>query len=123
MRASEDDLKFYDNIIKEQVKLGFVEEVPQIFPKTGNIHYLAHRGVKRDSETTPLRVVYDCSAKSDKDKPSLNECLYVGPNLINNLSSIILRFRLGNYAITGDIKKAFLCIGIREYDRDATRFL
>ena len=97
LRASEADLKFYDNIIKEQVKLVFVEEVPQIFPNTGNVHYLAHRGVKRDSATTPLRIVYDCSAKSGKDKPSLNECLYAGPNLINDLSSIILRFRLINY--------------------------
>ena len=64
LRASEADLKFYDDIIKEQVKLGFVEEVPQIFSTTCNINYLSYRGVERDSETTPLRAVYDCRAKS-----------------------------------------------------------
>lgn len=123
LRNNQKNLQCYNSIINEQLKLGFIEEVADVFADSDNIHYLAHRAVERESGTTPLRVVYDCSAKPNKNKPSLNECLYAGPNLINDLSSILLRFRVGKFAATSDIKKAFLCVGLKENDRDATRFL
>ena len=40
-----------DDIIHDQLKAGFIEELTEQFPRTGNVHYLAHRGVKRDSST------------------------------------------------------------------------
>ena len=54
-------LECYDNIIKEQLKLNFIEEVenPMISPNT---HYLPHHAVKKESSTTPIRIVYNCSA-------------------------------------------------------------
>lgn len=123
LRKNPDDLKCYDSIINEQLSLGFIEEVTNVKPTSNTVHYLAHRGIKRDSETTPLRIVFDCSAKPNKNKPSLNECLYSGPNLINDLTKILLRFRLDEYAATSDIKKAFLNVGLQEQDRNCTRFL
>ena len=39
-------------------------------------HYLPHYGViKSDRETTKRRTVIDASAKTDKNKPSLNDIL------------------------------------------------
>ena len=54
---------------------------------------------------------------------SLNELLYPGPSLLPLLCDILLRFRLGRYAITSDIKQAFLQIQLNILHRDFTRFL
>ncbi|VDI25013.1 Hypothetical predicted protein [Mytilus galloprovincialis] len=43
------------------------------------------------------------------------------PNL-NDLVGILLRFRLHQFAVTTDIEKAFLNVGLETQDRDVTRF-
>ncbi|XP_065927673.1 uncharacterized protein [Magallana gigas] len=68
-----DMLKTYDNIIKEQEKCGFIEKVEQEGPG-GQVHYIPHHLVKKDSSTTPNRIVYDCSCKLSGSL-SLNDCL------------------------------------------------
>ena len=123
LRDCEKDLLHYDQIIKDQLAAGFIEDVSDHASDSGKVHYLAHRGVKKDeSSSTPLRIVYDCSANT-KNNPSLNDCLYSGPNLINNLPDILLRIRIGTYAASSDIKKAFLNLRLNNSDRDSTRFL
>ena len=52
-------LKLYKNIIKEQERRGFIQKVDDT-PTTSDVHYLSHHAVKKDSQTTPIRVVYDC---------------------------------------------------------------
>jgi len=114
-------LQKYNNIISEQLHRDFIERVstPEV---TGQTHYIPHHGVKKNSITTPIRIVYDCSCRQSKDHPSLNDCLLTGPHFLNDLCSIILRFRIHNYAISTDIEKAFLHIHLHESDRDYTRF-
>ena len=55
--------------------------------------------------------------------PSLNDCLEVGPPLINNLCSILIRFRIHKYGVVTDIEKAFLYVKLHNDDQDFTRFL
>ena len=100
-------LKLYDDLIREQEKLGFIEKVYEnaVVPNKSKVHYLPHHPVHKDSLTTPIRIVYDCSAKASKHSPSLNDCLYTGPNLINNLVGFLLRFRLGKVACISDVEK------------------
>ena len=121
LRKNPVDLEFYNEIINNQLSSGFIEEVTDL-NSSDKVHYLAHRHVKKDSLTTPLRIVYDCSAKIN-GHPSLNDCLYAGPNLINDLISILIRFRFDRYVGVSDIRKAFLNVGLNEADRDSTRFL
>ena len=76
-------------------------------------HYILHHLVYKESATTPVRTVYDCSC-SVGDNPSLNDCLNVGSRLANNLLEILLRFRLHDVGLVSDIEKAFLNIELEE---------
>ena len=101
-----------------------IEEVPSDqIDSTHPTFYLPHRPVlKPDSVSTKIRPVFDASA-SGSNSVSLNECLYVGPNLLTDLVAILIRFRRWPVAVSGDIKKAFLQIEVNESDRDVHRFL
>jgi len=52
------------------------------------------------------RVVYDASAKI-KNYPSLNECMYRGPLLLENLRRLLLDFRFYKIVLIADIQRAF----------------
>ena len=116
-------LKKYDDVIKDQIKQGIIEEVPDL-PTGERIHFLPHHPVIRENaESTKVRVVYDGSAKERKGDKSLNECLYTGPSLLPMLHDVLLRFRMFPVALVGDIKSAFHQILVDEKDRDSMRFL
>ena len=115
-------LKEYDNIIQEQRKNGIVEIVPETEDQTleegklstRRIHYSPHHAVvRRDRETTKVRIVYDGSAKNCKDERSLNDCLEVGENYIPHIFEMLTRFRWNLVALTADIEKAFLMVRIK----------
>jgi hypothetical protein len=111
----------YDDIIREQLDQGIIERAP--IEASGKEHYLPHKGVvKQSAETTKLRIVFDASAKESSEQPSLNECLYPGPPLQNQLWNILVRARFYPILSTSDIEKAFLQIRIREQERDSLRF-
>ncbi|XP_065064703.1 uncharacterized protein LOC135690935 [Rhopilema esculentum] len=124
LKGNPELLSEYDNIFKEQLNNGIIEQVPVEEENQGNPHFMSHHGViRRDRETTKLRVVFDGSAKSHKEALSLNECLELGDNYMPPLFDTLLRFRSHAIAITADIEKAFLQIEIDDKDRDALRFL
>ncbi|XP_065180252.1 uncharacterized protein LOC135810689 [Sycon ciliatum] len=114
----------YQAVFAEQLTLGIIEPVAQSDPNAmGKAHYLPHHPVVRnDKKTTKVRVVFDASAKTCQG-PSLNECLYSGPAMTENILDIIIRFRHHRVAVVGDIEKAFLMVELAESDRNAVRFL
>ncbi|XP_028403430.1 uncharacterized protein LOC114526129 [Dendronephthya gigantea] len=115
----------YDNIFKEYEQQGIIERIPSddVAGKVGQVHYLPHRPVIRDDkETTKIRAVFDASCKTNSG-PSLNECLYAGPNLITKIFDILLRFRLNRIGILADIRQAFLNVAISPEHRTFLRFL
>ena len=84
-------------------------------------HYLAALLVERPGHpTTPLRRVWDASAKT-KTGVSLNKCLYSGPNLVPKLFNIVIRSRYFKYFLLGDISKAFLRLLLNEGFGDFVR--
>ena len=117
-----DHLQLYHQIIQDQVRANFIEEVPHAKP-TENSHYLPHHAVSKDSVTTPLRIVFNCSAKETSKSASLNDCLMTGPSLTEKIGDVLMKFRTGKFAYTADISKAFLRVGLQHEDRDFTRFL
>ena len=117
-------LEKYSKIIAEQERRGFIEKVPDAeFDSTKQVHYIPHHPVKKESSTTPIRIVYDCSCRQTQDSPSLNDCLQSTPPVLNKLTSILLRFRLHSYVVTTDIEKAFLDACFHADDGDVTRLL
>ena len=116
-------LKEYHMVMTEQLAEGILEEVLET-PTGEVIHYIPHQPVIRDqAESTKMRIVYDCSAKTHCQVPSLNDCLEIGPPLQPMLFDILHRNRLKMLCITGDIQKAFLQIKVDPRDRDALRLL
>ena len=114
----------YDRIIKDQLKKEIIEEVNDVTEEGCKKRYVPHHAViTPDRKTTKVRIVYDSSAKAKKGCKSLNECLYRGPVILEDLCGLLLRFRFYKVALTTDIEKAFLQVGLQPADRDVTRFL
>ncbi|GFX58509.1 uncharacterized protein TNCV_416891 [Trichonephila clavipes] len=87
--------------------LGIIEIVPEEEVKAVKCHYLAHRPIiKLQSETTKYRPCFDGSA-CENGKPSLNQCLYKGINLLEVIPDILDRFRLYPIGLSADIEKRF----------------
>ena len=117
-----DILEKYNGIIKWQLERDFIEYVPNPEVVIGREHYIPHHAVFRDSATTPVRIVYDCSCRESSYSCSLNDCLETGPVMLEDISALLCRFRLFKYAVITDIEKAFLHVGLDVSDRDVTRF-
>ena len=120
LRRRPDKLQHYQKVIDEYLQNDFIEEVVDHGVRG---HYLPHHGVAKDSVTTPLRIVFNASAKAKSNDLCLNDVLDTGPSLTEKLLDSLLNFRVGKFAIVGDISKAFLRIGLQEIDRDYVRFL
>jgi hypothetical protein len=112
----------YSRTLQDMKERAFIEEVhsrESPYP----VQYLPHRPVVKEASTsTKIRPVFDASCKASNGL-SLNDCLEVGPCLLPNLVEVLLRFRRWRFALSADITKAFLQIGLSEKDRDVHRFL
>ena len=68
-----------------------------------------------DKTTTKVRIVFDCSAKTDG--VSLNDAIFAGPKLQKDLFDVLIRFRRNPIALACDIQQTFLQVEIEERDR------
>eukprot|EP00795_Rhopilema_esculentum_P012146 gene12146-2754_t len=94
LKGNPELLSEYDNIFKEQLNNEIIEQVPVEEENQGNPHFMSHHGViRRDRETTKLRVVFDGSAKSHKEALSLNECLKLDKKKIDEALEIFHKSR------------------------------
>ena len=123
-RLSPEQRKKYLAVFKDWEEKDIIEEVPsdEMKPDGRKVFYLPHRPViKEDRVTTKIRPVFDGGAKGPNGV-SLNDVLYTGPKLQNDIMDILMRFRKHEVALTADISKAFLQIKLREEDQDSCRF-
>ena len=124
LKQNPDHAQAYDNQIKEMHKMNFSRKLTEKEMKdyTGPVHYIPHHAVLRpDKKSTPVRIVFNSSSVFAGHR--LNDYWFKGPDLLNNLFGIALRFREKQVALIGDISKMYHRILIPEKDQHVHRFL
>ncbi|XP_026739594.1 uncharacterized protein LOC113502285 [Trichoplusia ni] len=114
----EEDVKEYYEM-QIQIENGYAEKAPVTTTK-GKTFYLPHFAVVHPVKRKP-RIVFDAAAKYEGR--SLNDALLAGPDLLQSLFGVLLRFREGPVAVMADIQDMFLRVKVKEDDRDCLRFL
>ena len=113
----------YKETIENHIKHGYAkkltkEEREKVSDRTW---YLPHHPVFHPRKPGKPRVVFDAAAQY-KGK-SLNSTLCTGPDLLNSLMGVLLRFRNHNIAIVADIEAMFHQVRVEPSDSDSLRFL
>ncbi|XP_073820654.1 uncharacterized protein [Musca autumnalis] len=97
----------YDKSIIEYLELGHMRKInPEEINDTPNYYLPHHAVIKPDRLTTKLRVVFNASCPSS-NKTSLNDTLFPGPILQQDLVIQILKWRFFKYAFNADITKMY----------------
>lgn len=75
MKRDQALLTEYNKILETQLEEGIIEPVPATeVSSQEEVHYLPHHGVvRRDKETTKLRIVFDASARTERNHYTLND--------------------------------------------------
>ena len=112
-----------DAIFLDQIKKGYVEEITDLADiNREDCNYIPYFPVVRpDKSSTKVRIVFDAAAKN-RDKQSLNSQIEKGPNRLQDLFGILLRFRQYEIALTADISEMFLQCRLNDEDRRYHRF-
>lgn len=109
----------YTNFINEYIKLGHarVIDINEYNKEEGPVYFLAHHAVLReDKATTKLRVVFDGSMRS-KNGNSINDFMFKGPVVQNELFDILILFRTYKFVLLTDIKQMYRMISIHPSHR------
>jgi len=109
----------YTEGINDLLENGYAEEVVHA-NSAEHVWYLPHHPVVNPNKPK-LRIVFDCAAKFQG--VSLNDCVLQGPDLMNKLVGVLLRFRQNRVAFMADIKTMFYQVKVPSTDRDCLRFL
>ena len=109
--------------IEKYIKLGHTRQLTKEEAKCNSAitNYIPHHGVLNINKPGRVRVVFDASAKFHNT--SLNDNLLPGVDFLNNLISVLLRFKEGRFAVIADIEKVLHQVRVRLKDTDALRFL
>ena len=70
-------------------------------------YFIPHHLIfKKSSCTIKVRIVFDTSSKTSNGI-LLNDCLLKGPDLLPDITAVLLCFRMNTIALNGDLKKMF----------------
>ncbi|XP_026746038.1 uncharacterized protein LOC113507378 [Trichoplusia ni] len=113
----EDVKKYYEKQIQTLIENGYAEKAPVTTTK-GKTFYLPHFAVVHPVKRKP-RIVFVAAAKYEGR--SLNDALLAGPDLLQSLFGVLLRFREGIVAVMAHIQDMFLRVKVKEDDRARNR--
>ena len=93
--------------MEDLFKKGYAEKVEDDqVNKSGTVWYLPHHMVHNPKKPDKVRVVFDC--KASYQGVSLNSQVLQGPDLLNMLLGVLLRFRQYPVAVMSDIEASSL---------------
>ena len=124
LRRNPEHAKVYDNQIKDMVarEVAWKLSKKELTLYEGPVHDIGHHEVlKPDSKSTPVRIMFNSSANYMGH--ILNEYWAKGPDLLNNLLEVLIRFRENKVAFIGDIKKMYHTVKMTELNQHTHRFL
>ena len=113
-----DYLEFMRKIIEKV----HASQVPRVEapPPPGHYWYLPHFATYHNTKHT-IRIVFDSSCEFQG--VSLNKVLLPGPDLMNNLIGVLIRFLKENIAVMCDVEQMFHSFYVDPAHRDFLRFL
>ena len=106
-------------IAKEYARKLSSTEIAVKEPK--NTWYLPHYAVTNPSKPRKIHVVFDGTTLYKGT--SLNDQMMTGPDLLNSLVGVIMRFPLRAAAIIVDMQTMFFQVRVIEKDQPSLRFL
>ena len=124
LQKNPENAEAYDQQIQEMEQMKFSRKLSEkeLAEYKGPVHYIAHHEVLRpDKKSTPVRIVFNSSSVYQGHR--LNDYWLKGPDLLNGLLGVVLRFREKQVAISGDISKMYHRILIPLEDQHVHRFL
>ena len=80
---------------------------------------MPHHPIFNEHKPNKIRIVFDAAV--EHDGMSLNKALLTGPDLLNNLTGILLRFRSHEVGIATDIEAMYHQVGVSKSDAEALR--
>ncbi|GBM34155.1 hypothetical protein AVEN_256516-1 [Araneus ventricosus] len=111
----------YKAFLQEYLDLGHMKQI--IDEDNTKSYYIPHHCIyKPEKTTTPLRVVFDASAKTSTGQ-SLNSILLNGGSIQDDLFSLVTRFRTHKYAFSADIQKMYRQILVEPSQRYLQRIV
>ena len=113
----------YVSDIRSDVEKGYVVPVSPHDSKNRSDRewYVPHHPVLNPNKPGNFRRVLN--GASNFHGKLLNNSLLVGPDLLQNLLFVLMRFREHKYAISADIEGMFMQVGLLESDQRSLRFL
>ena len=113
----------YNDTISSYISDGHARKLSdaEVAEKNSKRWLLPHHAVSNPNKPGKIRVVFDAAAEFKG--VSLNQQLLTGPDLLQELPGILVRFREKPVAIAGDIEQMFLQVRIQSEDRPALSFL
>ena len=109
---------------QELVDNDFVCKVPaEDLKKREGYHYVQTFPVEQPNKIShPVRLVFAANQKQKLSNKSLNEHLFTGPNNLQDLVKLVLRFRSYFYVFNLDISRMFMRFRLNETDQEYLRF-
>ena len=113
----------YQETIESYVSLGHARKLEEAEVSEPSLKrwFLPHHVVCNPNKPEKIRIVFDAAAKFNGT--SLNDNLLTGPDLLQDLPRLLIRFRERAVAIAGDIDQMFHQVLILPRDRPALSFL
>ena len=119
--------KTYNEQLRNLIDRNFAREVSEEelanwIAGGGSTYYISHQLVVQPlSSSTPIRVVFNSSQRFKGH--SLNTSWELGPDVMNNLHGVLLRFRNDYVGAQGDVKKMFYMVRIPQSEQMMQLFL